>query len=255
MCLIAFAWRSAPGQQLLLVANRDEMHARPTAPLAWWESPALLAGRDLAAGGTWLAVDARGRFGAVTNFRGAPTPPSAPSRGHLVPRFLAGTATPLEFIASLAAEAARYAGFSLILGDASSAAYFCNQGPAAPRELAPGVYALSNARLDTPWPKVVAARAALEARLGAATDTGALLGVLGDRSPAADRELPDTGVGLEAERRLSASFIVDPRYGTRSTTVLRLGTDGRGAMVERSFDALGRTTGTRAIHLRTVSAP
>jgi uncharacterized protein with NRDE domain len=248
MCLIAFAWRSAPAERLVLVANRDELHSRPTAPLAWWEDPALLAGRDLAAGGTWLAVDRRGRFGAVTNFRGAPTPPAAPSRGCLVPRFLGGSQGPLEFLVALAPEAPRYAGFSLLLGDATCLAYFSNHDPASPRALGPGVYALSNARLDTPWPKVVAARTALAAALGAGAATPELLGVLGDRAPASDAELPDTGVGLEVERRISAAFIVDPRYGTRSTTVVRLGEDGRGAVVERSFDAAGRATGTRAVH-------
>ena len=239
MCLVVLAWKAVPGQHVVLVGNRDELHSRPTAALSWWDDPPILAGRDLGAGGTWLGVDARRRFGAITNFRGGGGPAAAPSRGTLIPRFLAGDQTPGAFLAALAAEADRYAGFSLLLADADTLGYYCNRAPDGPRLLPPGTYGLSNATLDAPWPKLVRSREALSVQLRAAPSAEQLLELLADRAPAADGDLPDTGIGIELERRLSAAFIVDPYYGTRSTTALAIATDGGGEIVERSFTADG----------------
>jgi uncharacterized protein with NRDE domain len=243
-----------PGQRVALVGNRDELHSRPTAAMSWWGNPPLLAGRDLGAGGTWLGVDARRRFGAITNFRGGGAPAAAPSRGTLIPRFLAGEQTPGAFLEALASEGDRYAGFSLLLADADTLGYFCNRVADGPRLLPPGVYGLSNATLDAPWPKLVQTRAALSARLRGALSAEPLLELLADRAPAADRELPDTGIGIELERRLSAAFIVDPYYGTRSTTAITIAADGGGEVVERSFTANGLAAGTQAFHLAPLRA-
>ncbi len=250
MCLVVFGWRYAPGRRLALVGNRDEFHARPTAPMGWWGEPPLLAGRDLSAGGTWLGVDARARFGVITNFRGGRVPPHAPSRGTLIPRYLAGDLAPLRFLEALAREGSAYAGFSLLLGDAESLGYYCNQDATSPRLLGPGVYGLSNATLDAPWPKLIAAREALRARLdGDIREPEELGGLLASRALAADAALPDTGVGLELERRLSAAFIDGADYGTRSTTALVLDAAGRGGIVEDSFGANGRPAASRRFEL------
>ena len=90
MCVAALAWRAHPRWKLLAIANRDEFHARPAAPLARWDN-GIVAGRDLEAGGTWLGVSEAGRFALVTNFRlpGYPKPGMA-SRGGLVTGWLAG---------------------------------------------------------------------------------------------------------------------------------------------------------------------
>ena len=250
MCLAVLAWNVAPGQRVALAANRDEFHARPTAPMAWWDAPPVLAGRDLSAGGTWLGLDGRRRFGVITNFRGAPPPPQAPSRGTLIPRFLAGSLAPADFLRQLALEADRYAGFSLLLADEDSLGYFCNREAGPPRTLPAGVYGLSNATLDAPWPKLVQSRAALTARLGSgALRPEDLLEVVADRGVAADAELPDTGVGVELERRLSPAFIVGCDYGTRSSTALTLDATGRGAVVELSFGIDGARAGSRRFTL------
>lgn len=250
MCLVVLAWKVSPHTRAVLAGNRDEFHARPTAPMDWWAAPPLLAGRDLSAGGTWLGLDRRHRFAVVTNFRGGMPPPHAPSRGTLIPRFLAGSLTPDEFLAELALEADRYAGFSLLVADEDSLGYFCNRASEPPRSLPPGVYGLSNATLDAPWPKLVQSRAALTARLGAATlAPEELLEVVADRRHAADAGLPDTGVGLELERRLSPAFIVGSDYGTRSSTALTLGTDGRAVILERSYGTDGLTVGSRRFTL------
>ena len=251
MCLVVFAWRYLPGLQLALAGNRDEFHGRPTAPLGWWDDPPLLAGRDLSAGGTWLGVDAGARFGVITNFRGASTPAAAPSRGTLIPSFLASNRSPAECLGALAADRDRYAGFSLLVGNKDSLAYFCNRDPAPPRLLLPGVYGLSNSTLDTPWPKLVQSRA----RLAGLLERGQrkpeqLLEVITDRARAPDAELPDTGVGIEIERRLSPAFIVGADYGTRSSTALLLRSDGGGTLLERCFDAGGTPVGSRRFELQ-----
>ncbi|MBS0375869.1 MAG: NRDE family protein [Proteobacteria bacterium] len=249
MCLVALAWRPEDSTRLVLVGHRDEFHGRATAPMDWWPAPPLLAGRDLVAGGTWLGVDRRGRFAVITNLRGAPLPPAAPTRGSLIPRYLGGTQPPGAFVAALAAEARRYAGFSLLAGDAHELWYLSNGDPAGPRSLAPGVHALSNGPLGADWPKVRRARERLAARLAAPlADAAELLPLLADRTPAPDAELSDTGIGLEAERRLSPPFIVDARYGTRAATALVLRRDG-GEALERSHAADGGIAGERRFTL------
>jgi uncharacterized protein with NRDE domain len=250
MCLVVFAWQALEAQPLVLVGHRDEAHARAAAAMDWWNAPPMLAGRDLVGGGTWLGLAAGARFGVVTNLRGAPAPPNPPSRGTLIPSFLAGRARPSEFLGALATEAHRYAGFSLVLGDAHELWYFSNGDPAGPRGLERGLYGLSNGTLRADWPKVRRSRERLAARLvhplGEAEE---LLALLDDRSPAPDEELPDTGIGLARERALSPPFIVGEHYGTRAATAIILGGDGRGSVVERSHAADGTATGTRRFRL------
>jgi len=246
MCLVVLAWNVLPRERLVLAGHRDELHARATAPMDWWAEPRLLAGRDLAAGGTWLGVTDDGRFGVVTNLRGAPSPGDPPSRGTLIPGYLASGVPAGEFIAALAAEAGRYAGFSLMLGDAAELWYLSNGDPTGPRRLERGVYGLSNGTLGAEWPKVRRSRARLEARLATPLgEPGELLALLADRAPAPDAELPDTGIGLERERALSPPFIVDPTYGTRAASALVLARDGGGQAVERTHGADGAMLGER----------
>lgn len=249
MCLVVFAWDPGAERRLVLVGNRDEFHARPTAPMEWWGEPPMLAGRDLLAGGTWLAVDAAGRFGVLTNFRGSAGPADAPSRGTLIPRFLAGSYSPGEFLDGVAREAGRYAGFSLLLGDRHELAYFSNGERAPPRRLGGGTYGLSNGLLDSPWPKVMQSRARLGAQLAIAKAPEHLLDVLADRRVAPDDGLPDTGATRELERRLSAPFIVGEDYGTRSSSVLWLHGDGSGVALERSHGRDGEPTALRRFEI------
>lgn len=255
MCLILFAHQMRIDLPLVLLANRDEFVARPTAPLApWAESPGLVAGRDLAAGGTWFGVSAAGRWAAVTNVReGERTPPSGPSRGGLVRDYLLGAESPDEFSRRLGAQAAAYAGFNLLLGAGREIWYVTNRGP-APLKLPPGLYGLSNGRLDTPWPKVARGKAALATLLKyphLAAEQG--FSLLADREPCADHHLPATGVPLDWERALSAIFITAPErgYGTRCSTVLLGTASGEILVVERSFADDPDRWGQRACRLST----
>jgi uncharacterized protein with NRDE domain len=233
MCLIVLAWQAHPDYPLVLAANRDEFYRRATAPARFWpEAPQVLAGRDLVAGGTWLGVTRGGRFAALTNYREPGAAPGARSRGLLVSGFLESDAAPMAYAEGVMAEAAHYGGFNLLVGAGDELVVLSNRGT-APRRLAPGVHALSNHLLDTPWPKVEKARAGLGAQL-AAPQVDGLLQLLADDNVAPDARLPDTGVGLDLERMLSPLFIRSPQYGTRASTVLMVGTR-RIRFVEQGF--------------------
>lgn len=247
MCLIAFSWNpSSPDMPLLLLANRDEFYSRPTAAAEWWTSPSgIWAGRDLQAGGTWLGITCKGRFAALTNFRnGVPQRNLAASRGQLVADFLAQDITPADYVAYVETVAHQYNGFNLIVGDIYGAVdgtpsvWYCgNQTGAEARELPPGLYGLSNALLDSPWPKLLR----LKDRL-AGLDNGrddlvdACMAFLSDPTPADDEQLPSTGVPKEWERILSSVFIVRREYGTRAQTMVRADANGMIEAHERSFD-------------------
>lgn len=244
MCLVLFAHRAHPHYRLVVAANRDEWFGRPTAPAAFWaDAPGVLAGRDLQARGTWLGVTRDGRFAALTNFRDpARNRPDAPSRGALVSDYLSADLSPGAHLDSVRAVAARYNGFSLLVGDHASLRYFSNREGEV-RELGPGVYGLANDVLDAPWPKVRAGKARLAAQLAGAVSAAALLALLEDTQPAPDAELPSTGVDLERERALSPLRIRAAEYGTRSSTVLLVSHAGEVALVERTFDASGAESG------------
>ena len=167
MCLVVFAWRPENHQPLLLLANRDEVHARPSAALAQWgDQPRIYAGRDLEAGGTWLGIAPQGRFASLTNIRDTALPLGEQSRGALVSDYLAGQQSPQVYLQAVAAELAQYSGFNLLVGDRHSLWYLSSTQP-RPIRLSPGVYALCNASLDTPWPKLVRVRSAFAQQLDA----------------------------------------------------------------------------------------
>lgn len=237
MCLILLAWRVHPDFPLAVCANRDEFYARPTAKADFWsDAPQVLAGRDLEAGGTWLGLTQSGRFAAVTNYRDPGAPDGYRSRGDLTREFLMGMASPEAFLQAL--EPSAYGGFNLFLGDGERLFYYSNREGRI-RELAPGIYGLSNHLLDTPWPKLTKAKAHFAKALPLLPDPVPLLELLADETRWPDEHLPDTGVPLEWERLLSAIFVKSPNYGTRASTVLLRGQDGRGQLWERSFDAHG----------------
>ena len=234
MCLILVAWQAHPDYPLVVAANRDEFFRRRSASAEFWaDRPQVLAGRDLEAGGTWLGLTRTGRFAALTNFRDPSSHrPDAVSRGRLVAGFLAGDATIDAYLDAL--KPADYNGFNLLLGDGKRLVAFSNVSMAR-HELAPGVYGLSNALLDTPWPKVGAGKAALTAALATLPDETALGRLLRNPAVHPDHALPATGVPLAWERLLSAAFITSPDYGTRCSTVIKIRSDGISSFDEQNW--------------------
>ena len=245
MCLILFAWRAHPVHALVVAANRDEYFERPSRAAAFWDdAPEVLAGRDLKAQGTWLGVTRAGRFASITNYRNpAERMATAPSRGRLVTDFLTAPYRPSAYFASVAPHAHEYNGYSMLAADRRSLAFFSNREGVV-RDVEPGVHGLSNHLLDTPWPKVEKGKERLGALLDRPFDPKAYLQLLGDTEPAHDPHLPDTGVGVEWERKLSSIRISGGHYGTRCSTVVRIGTDGEAEFWERSYDREGAVIGT-----------
>lgn len=240
MCLIAFAWRVHADFPLVVVANRDEYLDRPAMPAHWWQdSPDLLAGRDLEAGGTWMGVARNGRFAALTNYRDpSRRHTNAPSRGALVRQALEQDEGTLATLQAVAAESVRYAGFNLLVSDGETMGIHESTSGSV-RLLEPGVYGLSNHLLDTPWPKLSRARRLLAECLPSLPAEEDVLALLCDRTVAADDDLPRTGVSLEWERLLSSTFIHAPGYGTRCSSLVTIDRQGRAQFKEWTWDETG----------------
>jgi uncharacterized protein with NRDE domain len=243
VCLIVLAIGQHSEYPLILAANRDEFHARPTADADWWDDrPDILGGRDLQAGGTWLAVSRQGRLATVTNFRDAKIPDSSPrSRGHLVTDFVAGASSPDDYLDSIDED--DYAGFNLIVADRDDVAYLSNREDGK-RKLLPGFYGLSNALLDGPWDKVERSKKRLEDLLSSdSVSIEALLRLMSDRDRGPADEAERGRLDFDTAHAITAPFIVLPEYGTRCTTVVRVDRHGRWRFVEQRFDSKGRPTG------------
>jgi uncharacterized protein with NRDE domain len=243
MCLILFAWQMHADYPLVLAANRDEFYRRPTLPLApWQDAQEIIGGRDLTAGGGWLACNTNGRFAAITNVRQGLQPQAgAKSRGQLITNYLKNNEQPIEFIENIEPES--YDGFNLLVGNRQELYYYSNRNNVQPERLQSGIYGLSNHRLDTPWPKVVRAKKAFAAALDTLPAPEPFFQLLADRTLAPDQDLPQTGIPLAVEQMLSAIFIASPDYGTRASTLLLAHRDGHFSMMERSFGANGEVLG------------
>lgn len=257
MCLILLGYEVHPEYRLILAANRDEYHDRPTAPAGFRnDAPELLAGRDLTHGGTWLGITRSGRVAGITNYRD----PSrhrhdALSRGDLTTRFLRSDVSIEDYLRFLKREGEAYNDFNLLFGSVERLCCFSNRGD-LPHDVSPGIHTLSNHLLDTQWPKSERGRKALSGLIapGGMIHPEELLLILSDRTPAPDDLLPDTGIGMKLERLLSPMFIVSPRYGTRSSTVILIDRDGNVTYVERTFGPDSRITATARFSFKIVNS-
>lgn len=246
MCLAVIGLDAHPRFSLVIAANRDEHYGRGAAPAQWWPE-GWLAGRDLAAGGTWLGIDRRGRWALLTNVREPnPKDASAPSRGALVTRVLADRRSPQEVLREIAASADAYNGFNLLAGVAGRGGWVSNRSDAGGvHPIGPGTHAISNAALDTPWLKVINTRARFDEWCARGeTDPEPMFAALASREQAPDAALPSTGSSLERERLLSAPFVKTADYGTRCSTVIVMGRDGTVHVEERTFDREAHPVGT-----------
>lgn len=260
MCLLAFAWNPDAPASLLAMGNRDEFYARPSQAAHWWSDyPEVWAGRDLRGGGSWCGITRHGRFAALTNFRdGQPPNPQAPSRGDLVKHFLIGDTSPDDYLHHLRETAAAFNSFSLVVADLLAATPSCaawsfqrgRRNP-APRVLEAGVYGLSNAGLDTPWPKLVHATAGLATLKATEAPLSAYFALFTQQFIADDAVLPQTGLPLDRERALSSPFIIMEDYGTRAQTFMSLNTEGESVVAEKVFHSAddARHPERQALHI------
>lgn len=238
MCLIFLAIQNHPTYKLIVAANRDEFYQRKTAAADYWKDhPEILGGRDLEAQGTWMAINKNGRLAMVTNYRDLRNLKSvAPSRGALVTDYLLQTSSPEKYLNAVAVKGSSYNGFNLIAGSAGELWYNSNYKQGV-EKLAPGVHGLSNHLLDTPWPKVERGIERMNVLMSEnEIHTDQLYHILRDEAVASDDKLPDTGIGLERERALSAMFIKSPGYGTRCSTVILIDQKNKVQFSERVYD-------------------
>lgn len=249
MCLVVLAWQQNPELPLIVAGNRDEFHSRPSQALHWWpDRPDIVAGRDLQAGGTWLGLHQSGRFATVTNFRDADKPSAKfQSRGELVTDFLLGSLTPIDFMRRI--DGAKFAGFNLLLSDGETLAWYSNRAD-MPKILEPGLYGLSNALLDSPWHKVRRSKAALSDLLQRdSVNETTLFRLLADRETAPVDEIESDRLPFATARSVSAPFVLNPDYGTRSSSIVLGDANGNWQIRERRFDASGKAIGDSAFKL------
>ncbi len=237
MCLLIVAFERHDDYRLVVAANRDEFYTRPARPAHFWpDYPHILGGRDEEGGGTWLGVNRRGAFAALTNVRKPGTVANPRSRGLIVTDYLDTAIEPARFVDGLHRTAGTYNGFNIIASDLRGLAWYSNRAD-EPRSLPRDVYGLSNDLLDTPWPKVVR----LKQSFSGLESTGAgeleriLFAALADEQVAGDHELPDTGIDRGYERTLSSIFISGETYGTRCSTLVFIGYDDTVTFIERRY--------------------
>jgi uncharacterized protein with NRDE domain len=233
VCLILAAWDAHPEFALVVASNRDEFFERASLPMHWWDDVPVLGGRDLTAGGSWMTLSATGRFAAVTNVRDFTRPDAAlRSRGEIPVGFCAGNDSPADYCRGLPGD--EFTGYNALASDLETLWWTSNWAGAA-LPLDAGIYGISNAALDTPWPKVVNGKRRFAKVLASGARVKDFFALLADDTVAPDDLLPDTGIGIELERLASPAFISSPDYGTTASTVLRIRRDGSYDVEERRF--------------------
>lgn len=244
MCIVLGIWNDHPDYPLILIANRDEFHDRPTRPASWWgDESKMFGGRDLRAGGSWLGIHKDGKLAAVTSFRDVRsfTGSEQRSRGLVVRDFLSSSRGTEGFFEELASQGGKYDGFNLLAGDVREGLLCWSNRDTTLNRIESGCFGLSNRFFETPWPKVEKGKrllqeAAAQGRAESEADlVEALFEILKDGEQPQGVELPDTGVGPEKERLLSSIFIQSPEYGTRCSTVILLRPDNQLLFCERSY--------------------
>ncbi|AXI08600.1 hypothetical protein CUC15_06570 [Oceanobacillus zhaokaii] len=238
MCLINFHFNNHPTYKLIIAANRDEFYQRPTESAHFWEDePEILAGRDLVQMGTWLGISKQGRFAALTNFRDPKLKENAKiSRGEIVRQYLATNTPTVDFLEMLKIDRDNYAGYNLIFGSVDELFHY-NNILGEENRIGTGTHALSNHTLNTPWPKVLKGKRMLHDYVMRNTivKNNELFKIISNAEIADDKELPQTGMGIELERMLSPLFIKTPEYGTRSSTVLLVDHQNHVTFAERTY--------------------
>lgn len=248
MCLITFAYNAHPKYRFVLSANRDEFYVRPTSTVDWWEDHhEILGGRDLQALGTWMAIHRNGRFAAVTNFRDIKNIRSdAQSRGDLPVNFLLSDQTPKSYATAVHQAGRNYNGFNLLVLE-NELAHVSNYEEHI-NMLDPGIYGLSNALLDSPWPKVTKAKRVFSELIQTDFSLEDLIQMMQDDATASDDQLPETGLDYVREKALSAMCIRTPDYGTCCTTAITIDHDGNVNFMEKSYPVGDRKEGTVAFN-------
>lgn len=237
MCLIVFSFKHHSKYPVILAGNRDEFYGREARQAHFWDTvPPLLAGKDLRAGGTWLGVNHKGEFGAITNYRDLNNPINGEqSRGEIIPKFLTHDGSPEDKLSRVQKNYPAYSGFNLLAGNADQI-YYLNNINRQFQTVPPGIHGISNAFLDTPWPKVEKAISAFKEAVHPDTiDRDEIFQFLQDSDPFPLEDLPDTGLSPEKEKAVSPIFIKTEDYGTRCSSLLTIDNDGQVQFIEKTY--------------------
>lgn len=244
MCLAVIAYLAHPDWPIIIVANRDEFHDRPSTAMHVWDcEPRVLAGKDLRAGGTWLGLSNRAHIALLTNVREpGRLSPDAPSRGKLVESYLFGTDSPEQFAKHAMSKPDVYNGYNLLVMDETGGVVISNRPTKHATRIEPGVHGLSNASLNTPWPKLTRTTAAVRQLLDSSTviHPEQMIKVMQDDAPPDDGLIPQTGLSQDRERLLASPFIRSPDYGTRCTTTLMRHRSGMTHVQELRYQSDGQ---------------
>jgi uncharacterized protein with NRDE domain len=207
----------------------------------WEEDPNLLAGKDLEAGGTWMGITKTGHFAALTNYRDPKNINNdRKSRGELPLKFLQGELSTEQYLNKVESEAENYNGFNLLVWDGKSMMHY-NNHTQRKTIITPGIYGLSNATLDSPWPKVIKLKLKFVETLQSDFQIEDLFTLLGDKALAADTDLPNTGIAQGWEKSLSAICIRTEKYGTVGSTVITLNHQNEVNFIELNHELPNRT--------------
>jgi len=240
MCLIAFSYKTHPKYKLILAANRDEFYERPTRVAKFWvdeNQPNILAGKDLKAKGTWMGISKTGKWGALTNYRDPSNiRESAPTRGTLVLDFLKSGQTPEAYLENLKSNSEQFNGFNILVYEGNELLHYSNESDEI-TELKPGIHGVSNALLNTSWPKLHNAKNELDRITSSENfEKEELFSLLKNPERAPDNQLPSTGIPYEWEKAISSIFIKTDNYGTRCSTLLMIDYEGNAEFIERRYD-------------------
>lgn len=237
MCLIVFSYKKYADYPFILAANRDEFYGRSTQTAhAWHTSPKIYAGKDEVAGGTWLGISENGRIAALTNHRKMDDiKEDTTSRGIIVKDFLLSKTKPRKYLTELQKIGAQFNGFNLIAGTFDDLYYISNKKEGLFR-IQPGIHAISNAFLNTPWPKTEQATASFQIILNEhGPDEEKLFKMLQNDSTYPVDTLPDTGLSKEKEKAVSSIFIETENYGTRSSSLVIADKKNSVRFIEKSY--------------------
>ena len=220
MCIIAWHWDPVSDIPLIILANRDEFYNRPALSMHWWHQPSILAGKDLQAHGAWLAINQKGNFAGITNYRNTQQSiNSERSRGDLIPQFFASNLSVKDYLDKLKSISHFYQNFNLILFDGENFTGFesLNNNTIS---FEPGTHVVSNGSFHCNWPKSLQLKENLVQLVHSKhINIDVLSKLLKNKNTYPLDSLPNTGLNIKMEEILSSIFIQSESYGTRVSSI------------------------------------
>jgi uncharacterized protein with NRDE domain len=206
----------------------------------WWEPEEILAGKDLQAGGTWLAVSNDGRFAVLTNFKElANGKESLKSRGELISNYITSKGvSSKEYLENI--KERNYAGFNLLLGDKEGIHYISNRSEGI-EKLESGIHSLGNLLLNTKTKKSIKIKNQFKELLQTNPNEDVLLEFMkGDSGDLSNLDM--AGFKETEHEEIPYRFIKSNVYGTRCTTLLTIDPNGKYKITEQNYSKKGNKT-------------